>query len=179
MAPIEDLHQQVRPELRVRLFVGPITTLAVDDGTKLSDLWVAMALDLVADRAVGLGLYDAPPHDAHLLSLLDEAAVHDVAMGTVWSCACTAVETDRALLWTMPDTSAWLAQRGIRLHGTAPPGPAADEESQKRFSRMVTSLCKTMRRCGHARDEGRRTLLTRQAAVEAAQVWREAVGAFD
>jgi hypothetical protein len=178
----EDLPQEVpfidvrteAPVPNVRLFVGPIPMVAIDEGDMPRSLWIAVALDLVDGRAAGLGLYDAPPSDECVLSLLDQGTVGHGPLGTLWSCTCAAVTTDWALLWSTPERLAWLTRRGIRLHAAVPAGPAADEVAQRAFGRTTASLCKFMKRRRHARAADRRALLTLQAAAEAAREWRDA-----
>lgn len=173
MSPIEDLTPGV-PGTSVRIFVGPIPAVAVEDGDVPRSLWIAVALDLVDGRAAGLGLYDAPPTDESVLSLLDRETDERGPLGTLWSCTCAAVTTDRALLWSTPERLAWLARRGIRLLAAVPAGPAADERAQRVFGRTTASLCKVMKRRRHARDADQRALLTLQAAADAAREWRAA-----
>lgn len=182
MCPIVDLPPDVPlieartgvPAPDVRIFVGPIPMVAIDDGDGLRRLWIAVALDLVDGRAAGLGLYDAPPSDECVLSLLDRRAVEGGPLGTLWSCTCAAVTTDRALLWATPERLEWLARRGITLRAAVPAGPAADEGPQRMFGQATASLCRVMKRRRHARDANRRALLTVQAAAEAAREWRAA-----
>ena len=158
----------------VRLFVGPIPMVAVDDGDVPRGLWIAVALDPVNGRVAGLGLYDAPPSDESVLALVDQETVGRGPLGTLWSCTFSAVITDLALLWSTPERLAWLNQHGIRLHAAVPAGPAADEGAQRAFGRTTASLCKVMKRRRHGRDADRRALLTLEAAAEAAREWRAA-----
>jgi hypothetical protein len=176
MPPEELPPQPDHVPLTVRLFVGEVPRIVLDDGSSPRSMWVAVAMDVANDRAAGLGLYDALPSDGHLLALLDAALVEEGPLGTVWACACTAVVTDRALLWSTPETADWLSRRGIELRAAVPPWPAADERAERPFTRTLTSLCKHVRGRRHASDAERRALVTRQAAMEAAHAWRAACG---